>query len=172
MSRSFRLAPMSPLIKGMTIAAWFIPIVLGVIAVAIARSIPWVALMLSFTVLFFLLSYAAVWFGCRPTRFVVKDVDLEIVFPLWRRKVPLQDVVGVRIIDQDTFRQEFGLAIRVGVGGLWGGFGWLLTQRRGRLEFYISRIDEFILLERRSQNNLLITPEHPEAFVEVLQAVR
>jgi hypothetical protein len=58
--------------------------------------------------------------------------------------------------------------MRIGVGGLWGGFGWLWTAKKGFLEFYISRAEGLILIELRQGNPLLITPENPERFRELL----
>lgn len=57
--------------------------------------------------------------------------------------------------------------MRVGVGGLWGGFGWLWTQRQGALEFYISRSTGLVLLERPAGRSLLITPDRPAEFVAI-----
>jgi hypothetical protein len=31
---------------------------------------------------------------------------------------------------------EVGWSMRVGAGGLWGGFGWLWTERRGIVQMY------------------------------------
>jgi hypothetical protein len=41
---------------------------------------------------------------------------------------------------------------------LWGGFGWLVSSKREWLEFYISRQTDFLLLERKDDIPLLITP--------------
>jgi hypothetical protein len=59
---------------------------------------------------------------------------------------------------------------RIGVGGLWGGFGWLWTTRRGLVEFYVSRADGMVLIERRGARPLLITPADPEKLLRALQA--
>ncbi|RUR84491.1 hypothetical protein PCC6912_13860 [Chlorogloeopsis fritschii PCC 6912] len=81
----------------------------------------------------------------------------------------MQDVSSIRIISNDAFQQEFGWAMRIGVGGLWGGFGWLWTYRRGFLEFYISQLDNFVLIERVTEKSVLITPENPEQLVEAVE---
>ncbi len=163
MSRSFKLAPMSPLIKGFTIALWLLPLFFGILTLVSRESI----LLIIFIILITL--YGAVWLWCRPTRFVVSDNYIEIVFPGWRRLIPMQDVSGIRIINKDTFGQEFGWAVRIGVGGLWGGFGWLWTNRGGFLEFYISQLDEFVLISRLKGKSLLITPVNPSQLVETVE---
>lgn len=56
--------------------------------------------------------------------------------------------------------------MRIGAGGLWGGFGWLWTSRKGMVEFYVSRTDGFVLITRPNHLDILITPSTPEAFLE------
>ena len=153
---------MSPLIKGLTIALWLLPLFFGILTLVTRE---WVMLII-FLILITL--YGAVWLWCRPSRFVVEDNYIEIVFPGWRRPIPMQDVSGSRIISQETLGIEFGWAVRIGVGGLWGGFGWLWTYRRGFLEFYISQLDEFVLISRLKGNSLLITPVNPYQLVETV----
>jgi hypothetical protein len=57
---------------------------------------------------------------------------------------------------------------RVGAGGLWGGFGWLWTEKRGIVQMYVSRTDRFVWIERGAERPWLISPENPEAFVRLL----
>ena len=65
-------------------------------------------------------------------------------------------------------RQEIGWGMRIGAGGLWGGFGWLWTARRGVVWMYISRLDRFVWVEQANERPLLITPDRDEAFVLAL----
>jgi hypothetical protein len=53
---------------------------------------------------------------------------------------------------------------------LWGGFGWLWTQRRGIVQMYISRTDGLVWIERISDRPWLITPDEPENFVRALSS--
>jgi hypothetical protein len=76
----------------------------------------------------------------------------------------------VRLIDRDELRREVGWGMRVGAGGLWGGFGWLWTTRRGIVQMYVSRLDRFVWIERGSERPWLITPDRPESFVAALSA--
>lgn len=163
MSRSFALAPMSPLIRGLTISLWLLPPLLGIVAL-MTHSWP-----LGIFFLLLLALYGAIWVWCRPSRFLVSHNYLEIVFPGWRRRIRLLDISNARFISKEAFQQEFGWAVRIGVGGLWGGFGWLWTSRRGLLEFYISQLDEFVLIERQTGQSLLITPKHSDSFLETVQ---
>jgi len=115
--------------------------------------------------------YLWVWLRWRPSRFEITPQALAIRFPALRREVPASDIAAVRVLGGKAFREEFGLAFRIGVGGLWGGFGWLWTRERGLIEFYVSRLDGFVLLERRGGRPLLITPDDPEDFVDALSAI-
>jgi hypothetical protein len=112
--------------------------------------------------------YAVIWLYARPTRFEVGPDGLVIVWPGRRRRIDRRDISGARVLASGQFRPEFGWAARVGVGGLWGGFGWAWTSRRGLLDLYVSRTDGCVLVERRSGRGLLLTPERPDEFVRAL----
>ncbi len=57
--------------------------------------------------------------------------------------------------------------MRVGAGGLWGGFGQIWAERE-KLDFYISRTDSFVLIHRHGGRSLLISPERQADFVSEL----
>jgi hypothetical protein len=115
--------------------------------------------------------YAAVWIWWRPTRFEVSGAGLRICFPGRALFVPASDLAGARTLDGRAFRDDFGMALRIGVGGLWGGFGWLWTRRGGFVEFYVSRVDGLVLVERRSGRPILFTPVDPEGVAHSLSGV-
>ena len=163
--RTFRLAPMSALLWGLTVPLLAVPLlfaVLGAWAPAPASAVLWaVAGLLA-------LLYVGVWCWARPGEFEVGADALAIVWPARRRRIPRHDIAGARVLAPGEFRREFGLAVRVGVGGLWGGFGWAWTSRAGMLDLYVSRTDGCVLVERRSGRPLLLTPEQPDEFVRAL----
>jgi hypothetical protein len=160
-AKSFRLAPMSPLILVLTLVLLALPVVF-VTSTAI-RGGP-----LAIPGFLLLAIYAWVWFRFRPTLFVVRPEVLEVMWPLKRRQLRRQEISDVRLIDKEELRRKTGWGMRVGAGGLWGGFGWLWTERRGIVQMYISRTDGFVWIERGDQRPWLITPEHPTAFVRAL----
>lgn len=153
---------MSPLIRWFTIAFVLLPLVF-VFAAQFAH-----ATALYIPAVLVLALYAAVWLFIRPTRFELTGDALVIVFPAWTRTVSAADGLSARLLDMKQFREEFGLPLRIGVGGLWGGFGWLWTTRRGRVEFYISRMDGLVLIERERGGPILITPESPQMMVDAI----
>jgi Bacterial PH domain len=160
---SFPLAPMSPLIKTLTVLLFAIPIVFALLALQGQR-------VLSIPALGVITVYVWVWLRFRPTRFVVHPDRLEVRWPLKRREIRREEITDVRLIDNDMLRRGAGWCARVGAGGLWGGFGWLWTQRRGIVQMYVSRTDEFVWIERGGERPWLITPSEPAAFVRALSA--
>jgi hypothetical protein len=158
---SFGLAPMCPFILRLTLAMAALPVAFLIAAAFGGR-------LLGAPALFLILIYGWVWARFRPTAFVVHPQALEVIWPLKRRQVRREQISAVRIIDRQELRRQVGWCMRVGAGGLWGGFGWLWTARRGIVQLYISRLDRFVWIERGSERPWLITPERPEAFVSAL----
>jgi hypothetical protein len=162
-NRTFALAPMSRLFRAMTLMVLALPIVFFVIAAFGIRTlvIPAAALVIL---------YAWVWLRFRPSRFIVHENSLEVIWPLKRRQLPRKDIGRVRHVDMATLRAETGWVARVGVGGLWGTFGWLWTERKGIVQIYVTRSDGFVWLDRKDARPWLITPERPDAFVRALES--
>jgi hypothetical protein len=160
---------MSRLILGMTVFCLCLPAIL-LVAARVAY-VPPARLMMHATAGFLLLTYVGVWLFFRPTRFELGRGELRLVWPLRERRIPLAEVTGAELTDGPRLRAEFGRGARFGVGGLWGGFGWLVTPK-GRLSMYVSRQDPLVLVRFRARMPLLITPEHPERFLAALDAAR
>ncbi|MCX8108153.1 MAG: PH domain-containing protein, partial [Verrucomicrobiae bacterium] len=91
-----------------------------------------------------------------------------VIWPLRREEIRCDHILGTRILDRKELIKQIGWGLRVGVGGLWGGFGWLWTKRRGLVRMYITRTDRFVWIDCASGKSWLITPEKPEEFVRAL----
>jgi len=152
---------MSPMIRGLTLFLLALPIVFFALAASGNRLLEIPAFLLAAI-------YAWVWLRFRPNRFVALPDALEIRWPLKRRRIPRNEITGVRLIEAAELWRDIGWGMRVGAGGLWGGFGWLWTKRRGIVQMYVSRTDRFVWIERGCQRPWIITPEKPEAFVREL----
>ena len=161
--QSFRLAPMSPLIWMLTLALLAVPAIFFSTAI-VGRHL------LKVPALCIIVMYIWIWLRFRPTRFVVYPDRLEVRWPLKRRSIPRKDIAAVRLSDKRALYGVTGWGMRVGAGGLWGGFGWLWTQRRGIVQMYISRTDGFVWIERVGDRPWLITPAQPAAFVRALSS--
>jgi hypothetical protein len=158
----FRLAPMSPVILILTIGLLALPVVF--LASAIFNRL------FTLPALLLVAIYVWVWLRFRPTRFVVHPAGLDVEWPCKRRVLGRDTISAVRLVEARDLGAETGWCVRVGAGGLWGGFGWLWTARRGIVQMYVSRTDRFVWIERVNARPWLITPEQPEAFVRVLGA--
>jgi hypothetical protein len=157
----FRPARMSPLILTLTVLVLLLPFLF------LGASLFWGA-PLAIPALFVVAIYAWVWLRFRPSEFAVRRDGLEVIWPLKRRNIPRADIASVRIVDGRELKNEVGWCVRIGAGGLWGGFGWLWTKRRGVIQMYVTRTDGFVWIERARGRPWLITPERPETFVRAL----
>ena len=156
--RTFPIAPMSTGIRVLSALLLVIPVAMAIGAAAGTH-----ALLIPFALLATI--YSWVWLRFRPRAFVIHPDHLEIVWPLKRREIPRSTIVSCRTLGATDLRREIGWGARVGAGGLWGGFGWLWTRRRGIVQMYVSRTDGFVWIERGRERPWLITPESPDEFV-------
>jgi hypothetical protein len=160
----FALAPMSRSIALLSAVLLALPAVLAVASFASAEAGP----VLLGAAVFVVATYASIWIWWRPSAFEVSAEGLRIRFPGRTRFVPGPDLAGARVLSSAELRELVGLAMRIGAGGLWGGFGWLWTSRRGIVEFYVSRLDGYVWVERRAGRPLLFTPVDPDGVVRAL----
>lgn len=158
---NFKLAPMAFFIAMLTYVLLALPLLFLLINAYAPGPLPLVAL-------FLIAIYAWVWLRFRPIRFIVRPYILEIVWPLKRRKIPRNGISNIVIMSRSELRQKIGWGMRIGAGGLWGGFGWLWTKHCGLIQMYISRTDQFVWIERTGERPLLVTPENPAAFAQAL----
>jgi hypothetical protein len=153
---------MSPIILVMTLVLLALPVSFAVAAMAGAKF--HIAPCLIVTLI-----YAWIWLRLRPSRFVLQDRSLEVIWPLKRREIPRSSISAVRLLDREELKQEIGWGMRVGAGGLGGGFGWLWTKRHGIVQMYVSRTHGFVWIERRNDRPWLLTPDEPEIFMRALR---
>jgi Bacterial PH domain len=163
----FPLAPMSGDIRALTAIAFIAP--LGLVLGAVLGREPVRAVLLVVSALVVVL-YASVWLLWRPTAFELDRSGLRIVWPLRARTIPGREVAEAVVLSREAFRREYGWGMRIGAGGLWGGFGWLYTSK-GLLGRYVSRTDRVVLVRLRTGRPLLVTPEDNERFVATLRDV-
>ncbi|MGH7266430.1 MAG: hypothetical protein ACREMB_16530 [Candidatus Rokuibacteriota bacterium] len=123
---TFRLAPMSPLVRLLTGPLLALPVVLAFVALT---GPPSISPMLGAGCLLVPLVYFATWLYARPTRFEVGPAALVIVWPMRRRHLRRTDIAGARGLAPGEFRREFGWGVRIGVGGC--GAGTAGCGRRG-----------------------------------------
>jgi hypothetical protein len=118
--------------------------------------------------IFFVLLLAGVWLWMRPMHYIVDSSALTIVWPLRKYVILRSGIAGVRVLDKNQIKKELGLSLRIGVGGLFGGFGLLWTRKRGMMRFYITRLDNFVMIDRRNGRPLMITVDDPHGMLKEL----
>ena len=163
----FALAPMSTDIRVLTWVVLAIPLVLYL--GALQAHGPARVVLVGVTALAVAL-YASVWLWWRPSAFEVSPAGLRIQWPLRARSIRARDLAEGVVLTRDAFRREFGWGMRIGAGGLWGGFGWLYT-RKGLLDLYVSRTDRVVLVRLHAGRPLLVSPQDDGRFVAALRAV-
>lgn len=159
--KTFWLAQMSGSIRTLTLVLLSLPVALVIGALVARPSLAIPAILIG-------IIYLWVWLRLRPSRFVVHIDGLDVIWPLKRRQIPRADIANARVVTATQLRSEIGWGMRIGAGGLWGGFGWLWTKRRGIVQMYVTRFDGLVWIERASARPWLITPEQPQVFVHAL----
>jgi hypothetical protein len=115
--------------------------------------------------------YAFVGLWLRPVAFTLDPEGLQIDWPFRTRRIAGSAIVRARVLDRRQLRAELGYMLRIGAGGLWGGFG-LVKTAVGTLELWVSRTDRIVYVECEGRRSLLITPREPERFVSELERAR
>ena len=163
--REFPLAPMDRLMGGVTYFFLALPVAVGVAMVFTgeAQAIPFVGL-------FAALLFGIVWCWSRPTCFVLDGDALTVRYPVRRYVYPRSELKTARILGKDEIKRELRFAVRIGVGGIWGVFGWLWTRRNGLMDAYLSRTDEFLWIERHDRPPIVLTCEDMRELGAALSA--
>ena len=112
----------------------------------------------------------ATWFYARPAHFEVSPAGLRIVWPLRSRLIPVRALRAAVVLSREAFRAEYGSGMRVGAGGLWGGFGRFVTSRQ-TFDLYVSRMEPLVLVRLSGGRPLLVTPEEAERFAEAVAGI-
>lgn len=161
----FPIAPMSGLILWLTILVLPLPLLL-----LYAGSRAGVGALAWLPALFVASVYLAIWIYMRPSHFELSERSLDIVWPIRRFSLPLREIESIQLVSGKEFRSRYGSGIRIGAGGLGGGFG-LLKTKSVTFRFYISRLDDYVIVRRRSGRPLLITPADPSQFVSSVESL-
>ncbi|MBI5240403.1 MAG: hypothetical protein HY926_08010 [Elusimicrobia bacterium] len=166
---AFPLAPMDGIIRTLTCLVFPLPLVF--LALALRPSCPPLGWLGWAVFGFLILIWLSVWLFWRPTEFRLSPEGLRLVWPVRQRAIPAAALAGAELLTCQEFRARYGRGMRVGAGGLWGGFGLLVTPRQ-TFSMYISRLDPLVVVQVRGGRPLLLTPESPGRFVEEINRLR
>lgn len=156
------MAPLYVLTTGVLLA---IPVIWAIMIVTVGHGIWRVSLIV---IASFVALSALIWLYLRPSRYIVDDDGVTILWHLRRLRIPRADIEGASTIGRELLRRDFGWSARVGVGGLFGTFGLLWTSKRGWMSAYATTTQHWVLLERRDGRPILISPERPDDFVRAI----
>jgi hypothetical protein len=109
-----------------------------------------------------------VWVFYKPTGFLVDDAALTIQFPMRRIEVSRTDITSARVLTRDQFQGTLGFALRVGVGGLFGVFGYLWSNKLGWVTIYATSTDNWVFIERRGTGPMILSPKDADGLVTAL----
>lgn len=98
----------------------------------------------------------------RPLGYRLLMDRLELRRPLGSRRIALQDILRCDPVSADCIRSS---RRRLGMDGFHGYFGRYLHPRLGLLKAQATRLDRLILLELRSGERILLSPDQPEEFL-------
>lgn len=96
----------------------------------------------------------------------VKGDTLIIHRPVKNIFIPITAIARGRKIEKD----ELNWSLRTfGNGGLFGYTGYFTNKRIGPMRWYATRLDKGVLLQTHKGQNILLTPNEPEALLHALQ---
>lgn len=103
----------------------------------------------------------------RPIGYEITDAGLLIRRPFDVVKVPKSRIVRVFPVEKRRIRW----AIRTfGVGGMFGYFGTFYTPSLGSMTWYLTRLDNAVMVETRS-GKIMVSPDERDRFISALNPV-
>jgi hypothetical protein len=120
---------------------WGLLIVSGIVIVGLIT--------LSMTMIIILFAF---WFFL-DMKFIVTDREVIATFGPYKYKVPFEDIDQVRILPGSKLHWYYGLGLR-----RWPGHIGFLSQMK-----------DSVIVERKSEKNLVMTTREPEKFVKLVR---
>jgi hypothetical protein len=98
----------------------------------------------------------------RPNNYSVSSDKLLIHRMLGNIEIERNNIQSVQEIDESQVKNS----IRTfGVGGFFGSFGTFWNSKLGKMKWYVTRKNNFVLVETKDQKKIILTPDKPEEFV-------
>jgi Bacterial PH domain len=105
-------------------------------------------------------------FLLRPNNYSVSSDKLLIHRALSNVEISRNNIQTVQEIDESEVKNS----IRTfGVGGFFGNFGKFWNGKLGNMTWYVTRKNNFVLVETKDQKKIILTPDKPEEFVASFQ---
>jgi len=115
-----------------------------------------------FFVIPFLFFISILCFILKPSCYILEDETIIIHRIFKDVKILRSDILKVELVPAEKLKWS----IRTfGVGGLFGYFGKFYNRNIGSMTWYATQRENFVLI-KTSKNNIIITPDEAEDFVE------
>jgi len=102
----------------------------------------------------------------RPNNYSVSSDKLLIHRTLKDVEIYRNNILSVQEIDVSKVKNS----IRTfGVGGFFGSFGKFWNGSLGNMTWYVTRKNNFVLVETKDQKKIILTPDRPKEFVASFQ---
>ena len=98
----------------------------------------------------------------RPNNYSVSSDKLLIHSILGNVEIDRNNIHSIQEIDESQVKNS----IRTfGVGGFFGNFGKFWNGKLGNMTWYVTRKNNFVLVETKDQKKIILTPDKPKEFV-------
>jgi Bacterial PH domain len=98
----------------------------------------------------------------RPNNYSISSDKLLIHRVLYNVEIDRNNIQSVQEIDESQVKNS----IRTfGVGGFFGNFGKFWNSKLGSMTWYVTRKNNFVLVETKDHKKIILTPDKPEEFV-------
>ena len=98
----------------------------------------------------------------RPYNYSVSSDKLLIHRMMNNVEIDRNNIQSVQEIDESQVKNSLRT---FGVGGFFGNFGTFWNSKLGKMTWYVTRKNNFVLVETKDQKKIILTPDEPEQFV-------
>ena len=98
----------------------------------------------------------------RPNNYSVSPDKLLIHRIINNVEIERNNIQSVQEIDESQVKNSLRT---FGVGGFFGNFGTFWNGKLGKMTWYVTRKNNFVLVETKDQKKIILTPDEPEQFV-------
>jgi hypothetical protein len=92
----------------------------------------------------------------RPLGYSLDKKNLTIHRPLKNFNLPLSDIKSVQQAQKDDLRHSYRV---FGVGGLFGYFGWYSNSEIGRMWWYATQRNNYVIITCQDDSIVVLTPD-------------
>jgi len=98
----------------------------------------------------------------RPNNYSISNDKLLIHRILGNIEIQRNNIQSVQEIDESQVKNSLRT---FGVGGFFGSFGKFWNSKLGNMTWYVTRKNNFVLVETKDKKKIILTPDKPEEFV-------